>query len=219
MDERLWLHNGVIGLAHPSPPWPQTLHDAGYRLVRIEQPVSTSAGDVTIDVLLLAEARNALLGVECKEGTVQYEQADAYDAMTALDVVQTGSVSLPDPSHAGLDVAYAVSSERVEATTDHLQPRGIGILILGDSIEWRGHPPADPGLRAAFAAPIAADLRAIPRLLPADDASEAADIAPEVANALLAAIEQGRESITVSALVELACWVGATACTGPTATA
>jgi hypothetical protein len=206
VDERLWIHNAVIGLAHPSPPWPQPLHDAGFRLVRIEQPVATASGDVTIDVLLLAEVRNALFAVECKEGSVQHPQAVAYDSMTALDIVQTGSVSVPDPAQAGLDVAYAVRAERADDTLAHLGDRLIGVLAIGNSIEWRGSQPRDAALARVFSAPVGADVRAVPRLLPADDASPAAAVAPEIANVLHALIEQRRESVTVSALVEQACW-------------
>jgi len=206
VDDRLWTHNAIIGLAHPCPPWPQPLRDAGFRVARIEQPVSTIAGDVTIDVLLLAEARNALLAVECKSGTVQERQANAYEAMTALDVVQTGSVSVPDPSQAALDIAYAVDESGADTARSGLGPRKIGVLAIGDSVEWRGEPPTDPGLAKTFAAAIPADRRAVPRLLPADDASPASAIVHELANALQAAVEQGRESVTVSALVEQACW-------------
>jgi hypothetical protein len=190
MDERLWIHNAVIGMAHPSPPWPQPLHDVGFRLARIEQPVGTASGDVTIDVLLLAEARNRLLAVECKEGTVQEQQADAYGAMTPLDVVQSGSVSVPDPAQAGLDVAYAVRAERAEGTLVHLGDRQIGVLAIGDTIEWHGTPPQDAGLAQAFATPVAADVRAVPRLLPADDASPPSAIAAEIANVLHSLIAQ-----------------------------
>jgi hypothetical protein len=206
MDDRLWIHNGVIGLAHPSPPWPHPLHAVGYRLVRIEQPVGTAKGEVSVDVLLLAEARNALLAVECKDGTVQERQANAYEAMTALDVVQTANITVPEASLAALDVVYAVPPSRAESTVEHLGDRRIGVLVIGSTIEWRGHPPNDSGLATAFAGPISADARAIARLLPADDASPAAAIALEIANAIHAAVEQGRESVTVSALVEQACW-------------
>lgn len=71
MDPRLRLHNAVIGLAHPNPPWPTPLAEAGYRIARVEQPVGTALGSVTIDLLFVAEHRNALIAVECKEGTVQ----------------------------------------------------------------------------------------------------------------------------------------------------
>jgi hypothetical protein len=84
------------------------LHAVGYRLVRIEQPLGTAEGEVSVDVLLLAEARNALLAVECKGGTVQERQANACEAMTALDVVQTANITVPEASLAALDVAYAI---------------------------------------------------------------------------------------------------------------
>src|SRR5436190_7263890 len=112
MDPRLRIHNAVIGLAHPNPPWPQPLADAGYRIARIEQPVGTRLGEVTVDLLLVADERNAILATECKEGTVQEDQARKYDAMEPLDVVQTGGVSLHDPTSAVLDVAYAVATAR-----------------------------------------------------------------------------------------------------------
>lgn len=80
VDPRLRLHNAVIALAHPSPPWPQPLADAGYRLARVEQPVGTAAGNVVVDLLFVAEARSAVLGIEMKDGSVQEEQARGYAA-------------------------------------------------------------------------------------------------------------------------------------------
>lgn len=206
MDQRLWIHNAVIGLSHPTPPWPELLADAGYRLARVEQPVGTSAGSVTVDLLFVADVRSALLAVECKEGSVQSEQADSYAAMTALDVIQGGSVTVADPSNAVLDVTYAVPEAQVEATLAGLADRDIGVLVIGNEIEWSGIPPHDAALAARFSSPVAADTRAIPRLLPVDDASPPSALAYELANAIQSAIEQSRESVTVATLVEQACW-------------
>jgi hypothetical protein len=208
MDPRLRLHNAVIGMAHPNPPWPQPLADAGYRIARIEQPVGTRLSEVVVDLLLVADERNALLAIECKEGTVQAEQARKYDAMEPLDVVQTGGISIPDPTAAVLDVAYAVEASRTHTTVAELDALSLsaGVLAIGPTIEWHRRPPRDPRLRAVFSAPIAADLRAIPRLLLVDDASHPAMLAAELANQLHAVVEEGRESITVDALIENACW-------------
>lgn len=161
---------------------------------------------MTVDLLFLAEPRNAVLAVEAKGGTVQSDQADRYSVMTALDVVQTGSVTIPDPSQAILDVAYAVDGSRVPSMLSSLLGSRAGVLGIDHNISWEGKPPQDAGLRTAFGSPIPADLRAIPRLLIVDDASPASAIAAELANAIQAEIEQGRESVTVSALLERTCW-------------
>jgi hypothetical protein len=208
VDPRLRLHNAVLGLAHPAPPWPCPLKDAGYQVVRIEQPVTTEAGKVIVDLVFAARERNALLAVECKEGTVQDEQAKRYQAMNSVDLIRTASITLPDSSSATLDVAYAVWGQRAAATVAHLAtvaPRA-GTLSIDAQISWLGTAPVDPPLRAAFADSDSADLRAIPRLMLADDSSPASALAFAVANELHAAIEDGRESVTVSALLERACW-------------
>jgi hypothetical protein len=204
MDPRLRIHNAVIGLAHPNPPWPRSLADAGYRIARIEQPVGTRLGEVCVDLLLVAEERSAILAVECKEGTVQADQARKYDAMEPLDVVQTGGVSVPDPTAAVLDVVYAVDADRIRKTIVVLDALALspGVLAIGPSIEWHRNPPQDPRLRAVFSKPIPADVRAIPRLLLVDDASHPSMLATELANQLHAVIEEGRDSITVDALIE-----------------
>ena len=191
------------------PPWPAPLAEAGYEIVRIEQQVTLAeGGKVVVDLLFAARARNALLAVECKEGTIQVEQAARYQAMQPLDVVRTASVTLPDPSAATLDVVYAVPGEWAEETLTRLPavaPRA-GVLVIDTLLTWKGEVPGDAHLRRVFAEPLAVDLRAVPRLMLADEHSPASALAGAVANELHAAMEQGRESVTVSALVEQACW-------------
>ena len=176
--------------------------------MRIEQPVTTTAGKVTVDLVFAARERSSLLAVECKDGTVQAEQAKRYQAMQPIDLVRTASISLPDPSSASLDVAFAVWGDRAEATIRELSavaPRA-GTLSVDVRVGWRGPSPGDARLRTVFANSHDADLRAIPRLMLADDSSPPAAVAAAVANELHAAFEGGRESVTVSALVERACW-------------
>jgi hypothetical protein len=131
MDPRLRLHNAVLGLAHPTPPWPAPLAQAGYEIVRIEQKVTTTSGNVAVDLVFVARERNALLAVECKDGTA---------AMEPIDLVRTASISLPDPSSASLDVAYAVWESRAEATVRELAPAAprAGTLAIDTLVAWRG---------------------------------------------------------------------------------
>lgn len=208
MDPRLRLHNAVLGLAHPMPPWPAPLAGAGYEIVRIEQPVTTASGKVTVDLVFAARERNALLATECKAGTVQMPQAARYQEMQPIDLVRTASITLPDPSTATLDVVYAVPSRWAEATLRELSARAprVGVLVVDTQITWLGTKPNDPRLRSAFADSHPADLRAVPRLMLADEHSPASALAFAVANELHAAFENGRESLTVGTLVEQVCW-------------
>jgi hypothetical protein len=107
-----------------------------------------------------------------------------------------------------VDVAYGVGSDRAAATEARLAELGLrpGVLGLGTTVGWRGPAPQDPRLRSALAAPLPADPRAIPRLLVVDDQSPPEVLAPAIANELAAAIAQGRESVTLDALIEAACW-------------
>lgn len=190
------------------PPWPAPLAEAGIRVVRIEQPVATDEGRVVVDQLFAARERNALLAVECKDGTVQERQARCYAAMTPIDVVRTASVSLDDPSAATLDVAYAVPSERVEETVSSLRSWAppAGVIGIGPEVAWRGAAPHDPRLRVAFAEDLPVDVRAVPRFMIADEHSPHSAVVGAVANHLHAAIEEGRESITIGLLVERIFW-------------
>jgi len=163
---------------------------------------------VVIDLLFVARERSALLSVECKEGTVQKDQALAYQQLQPLDLVRTASVSVADPTAATLDIAYCVPPAWADDTTAVLPtiaPRA-GVLIVGSSIEWRAARPIDAGLAHAFAKPIEADLRAIPRLMPVDEHSEPSTLAAEITNEIHAAIESGRGSVTVAWLIEQVCW-------------
>lgn len=196
-------------MAHPSPPWPQPLADCEYRLARIEQPITTAVGSVTVDLLFVADTRSALLAVEVKDGTVQDRQARSYDAMTPLDIVQGGSLSLADPSAAVVDVAYAVDLYRAEPTEQRCRELAVrcGVIGIGTQVIWHGVPAHDLQLRRAFQAPIPADPRAVPRLLLVDDQSPPEVLAPAIANELLGAVVEGRESVAVDSLIERACWV------------
>ena len=139
---------------------------------------------------------------------MQEPQASRYQAMEPIDLVRTASITLDNPAAATLDVAYAVPDDWVDDTVRGLArsaPRA-GTLVIDRWIRWQGPAPTDPQLAGAFAEPIAADLRAIPRLLLADDQSPPSSIAAELANELLAAVVQGRESVTVDALVERVFW-------------
>jgi hypothetical protein len=200
------MHNAVIGMAYPAPPWPRPLGQAGYGLERVEQPIGTSVGRVVADLVFVASKRSAVLAVECKEGSVQQDQADAYAAIQPLDIVQTASLSLADPAAAVADIAYAVGEGRIGDTLRELRGRPIGVLGVGSHISWNGPAPKDPLLQQVFAHPIDADLRAIPRLLLVDDHSSPKVIAVQIANEIQHAIEQNRESVTVSSLLEGACW-------------
>jgi hypothetical protein len=208
VDPRLFVHNAVIGLVHPTPPWPHPLHNIGYSLVRIEQPVGVEGGQVGVDLVLVAYERNAALVVECKEGTVQHQQAARYEEMTAVDLVQTGNVTLPSPNDATLDVVYAVASPHVNGAVEALATSAptAGVLEIADPIRWHGPQPADLALRNALATPIPADPTAVPRLLIVDEASPIEKLAGPIANALQGAIVQGRDSITLHSLIEMACW-------------
>jgi hypothetical protein len=180
----------------------------GYRLGRVEQPVDTEASRVVVDVIHVCRERSAALAIECKDGTVQKDQAGKYDALQPIDLVQTGGITLDDPGAATVDVAYAMAPEHVSSALRSLQDlgSGAGVLEIGPSIIWHGPPAKDPQLRDALSKPIAADMRALPRLLIVDDQSAATVLAEPIANALHAAILQGRESVTVATLIETACW-------------
>jgi len=137
MDDRLWLHNAIIGLSHPSPPWPRPLADAEYRLVRVEQPVDTFQGSVTVDLLFLARSRSALLAVECKDGTLQEPQASCYEAMTPLDLIQSAGVSVQDADAAVLDVAYALPEARAASVVAGLAGEEWGRYSLATTFTGR----------------------------------------------------------------------------------
>lgn len=209
MDPRLYLHNAVLGLAHPTPPWPAPLADAGYTIARIEQPVAVGeGGKVVVDLVFLCRERNALLAVEVKDGTVQVPQAQRYQALQPLDLIRTASITLDDPTAAVLDVAYAVWGERAAETVAALEsvaPRA-GVLAITTEISWQGTPPTDAGLSQAFTPPVPAELNALPRLMLADDGSPPSAVAAAIANEMHAAIVSGAESITVSLLLERVCW-------------
>lgn len=208
MDPRLRIHNAVLGLAHPNPPWPCPLGDRGYRLRRVEQPLGGEAGNVVADLIFVAPDRSSILVVECKDGSLQEDQAIRYAALTALDVLQTGSITVPRPDEATLDVMIAVDSTKFSAIASEASAISSRLLVVGvgETVSFAEADVEDLHLTDLLGSTVEADPRSIPRLLLVDDASDPLVLLPGVANELHAAIQSGRESVTIAALIEGSCW-------------
>lgn len=208
MDPRLRIHNAVLGLAHPNPPWPCPLGELDYRLRRAEQPLGGGAGKVVADLIFVAPERSAILVVECKDGSLQQEQAKRYAALTALDVLQTGSITVPRPDEATLDVVIAVDSSKFDATASAASKISSSLLVVGvgGAIKFATGEADDALLTPLLGTEIDVDPRSIPRLLLVDDASDPLVLIPGISNELHSAIQAGRESVTVASLIEASCW-------------
>lgn len=81
--------NAWIALMTGEGGWPAPLRDSGFRLLGLEQPVTTPAGLVVVDGLGNDASRRVLLATEAKSGrNVDEAQARSYGAMTPADVAR-----------------------------------------------------------------------------------------------------------------------------------
>jgi hypothetical protein len=115
LERRLVPINAFIGLCDPSPPWPSTLADAGFRLTALEVPVVTEAGTVTLDGVAHSRATDELLVVECKSGAnIEEDQARRLATVQAASVVRSAAISLATPAAPQVEVIYLCLEEDTE---------------------------------------------------------------------------------------------------------
>jgi hypothetical protein len=159
VETRLIPFNAWIALMTGEGGWPAPLKKAGFRLLGLEWPVTTTAGLVVVDGLGLDDTRAAVLASESKSGhNVELEQARKYGAMTATEVARqlttAASATSVQPvfvciggaedrirlglEAAGLDAPIIVIGER-RAHVDHAS--GGGLVGLWDVQLPPGPPP------------------------------------------------------------------------------
>src|SRR5439155_8170369 len=95
LDPRLIPLNAMIALIRVDAGWPRPLGEKGFRLHRVEIPVTAAAIGklVVVDVMALRERPPAILSIEGKSGRdVNDSQAKGYAALDTRDVQRVTKV-------------------------------------------------------------------------------------------------------------------------------
>jgi len=135
LEERLIPLNAWLALMRGDAGWPAPFREMGFRIYRLEAPVSTTESLVVVDALAIAEVQRVVLAVEAKSGAnVDAAQARRYEAMAASDVERQHT--LPFPARvASLEPLYACIEESVDRIRMGLASAGVtvSLLVVGDA--------------------------------------------------------------------------------------
>ncbi|HXF73688.1 MAG TPA: hypothetical protein VNO79_13900 [Actinomycetota bacterium] len=134
MEERLIPLNAWLALSRGDAGWPAPFRDRGFRIYRLEAPVSTAEGPAVVDGLAIAEAQRVVLAVEAKGGAnVDTEQALKYGAMTASDVERQHTLPFAGTA-ASLEPLYVCVEQSVDRIRMGLASAGVtaSLLVVGD---------------------------------------------------------------------------------------
>jgi hypothetical protein len=158
LERRLVPINAFIGLCDPSPPWPLTLADAGFRLAALEVPVVTEAGTVTLDGVADSRATGELLVVECKSGAnIEEDQATRLATVQAASVVRSAAISLATPAAPQVEVIYLCleeDTERIVMGLEKVHWPGAVLALSTTHLRMVRGPLTLPSLRDRFREPI-----------------------------------------------------------------
>jgi hypothetical protein len=158
LERRLVPINAFIGLCDPSPPWPSTLADAGFRLAALEVPVVTEAGTVTLDGVAHSRATDELLVVECKSGAnIEEDQARRLATVQAASVVRSAAISLGTPAAPQVEVIYLCleeDTERIVLGLEKVQWQRAVLALSTTHLRMVRGPLTLPSLRDRFRDPI-----------------------------------------------------------------
>lgn len=206
MERRLIPVNAVIGLATSDGVNPAPLAERGYRVAGLEIPVTTTAGNVVIDVVIANGDSGHILAIESKcGGNIEEAQCVKYGQLDAVTVVRQASIDLHRRVAPSLGIVYACIGDFVDRVRLGLSTAGAAfpIFAIHDcEIALQAPTSAEP-LQSIFASPVR--LLAPPsRLIAFDADSDLSVIEPYVRAALVATLTQRVSEITLVALAERA---------------
>ena len=207
MEPRLIPVNAVLDLALADGLNPSPLAAAGWALAALEVPVTVGAETVVCDLVLFNPEAGHLLVVEAKSGAnLEPEQGRKLAALTPERLIAAGGITVPRPVPLRCEVLYACLAENADRIALGADEAGLRVPILAVSEQGARllRPQlASPRLSAALNTPIVW-MHPVAQVVPFDHESPAEAFDPAVRAELIAAMAQGRSSITIRALTEQA---------------
>lgn len=207
MEPRLVPVNAVLDLSLADGLNPASLADAGWAVAALEVPVRVGAGTVVCDIVLFNARAGHLLVVEAKSGAnLEPEQGRRLTALTPGLLIVAGGITVPRPVPLQCEVLYACLAENADRIALGADDAGlrVPVLAIGErDVRLLRPQMASARLSAAFGAPVAWSYP-IARVVPFDQESPAEVFDQPVRAELVAAMAQGRPSITIRTLTEQA---------------
>jgi hypothetical protein len=207
VEPRLVPVNAVLDLSLADGLNPAPLAGAGWAVAALEVPVRVGSGTVVCDIVLFNVEAGHLLVVEAKSGAnLEPEQGRRLTALTPGLLIVAGGITVPRPVSLQCEVLYACLAENADRIALGAAEAGlrVPILAVGERDVGLLRPQmASARLSAAFAAPVVWSYP-IARIVPFDHESPAGEFDQPVRAELVAAMAQGRPSITIRALTEQA---------------
>ena len=205
-QHRLLPLNAFVALLRDNELWAPALKELGFRLVGLEVPTSTDAGQTVLDAVALHEETNLLLVAECKSGAnVDVDQARKLDTLDPTALVQAGSVTLASDAPPAIEVVYVCLEESVERIQHGLSEAGIQVplMLAVDQDRIRTHGPSFGG--TAVGGQLPDEVRVDgppPRIVRFDTESTVDEFVPAVLAELVAAQSHRRDIISIPAVAE-----------------
>ncbi len=200
MESRLIPLNAWLALLRGGGGWPSPLRDAGFRLHRLEAPVSTPASNLVADGIAVAEDRRVVLAVEAKSGSsIEQGQARRYAAMRPADVERQHGLPFPH-QESTLELLYVCLLDAAQSIEAGLQDAGVeaSILVIGDDqVELR---PCHSSQLAAFKVPVPPG--GPPALVRLDEESPDEEFREVLLPEIIAAAARGEELVAVSSILQ-----------------
>jgi hypothetical protein len=207
VEPRLVPVNAVLDLALADGLNPAPLAAAGWAVAALEVPVRASAGTVVCDIVLFNPQIGHLLAVEAKSGAnLEPRQGQRLTALTPELLIVAGGITVPQPVPLRCEVLYACLAEHAARIAVGADEAGLRVPILAvNRHDARLLRPqlASSQLSAAFGVPVVWTHPAA-QVVPFDHESPAEAYDQPVRAELIAAMAQGRSSITIRALTEQA---------------
>lgn len=207
MEPRLVPVNAVLDLALADGLNPAPLAAAGWEVAALEVPVRVAAGAVVCDVVLFNPGTGHLLAVEAKSGAnLEPEQGRRLTGLTPELLIVAGGITVQNPVSLQCEVLYACLADQADRIALGADDAGLRVPILAvskhDVVLLRPQL-ASPLLSAALA-PGVSWTHPVARIVPFDHESPTEVLDRPVRAELIAAMAQGRSSVTVRALTEQA---------------
>lgn len=197
LDPRLVPLNATIGLLRGDGGWPRPLGALGYRLHRVEIPVTASATGrlVVVDVMAVRDAPASIVVVEGKSGRdIKDSQARGYAALETNDVRRVTRV--PDGP---VRVIYACLESGLEDIRSRLADIGVSVNLLSIGEKRARLEPVSGSEELEFDVELPSPP---PRLIPVDDLSPDEEYRELLVPGIVEFQAKGKDSVTVQTLCD-----------------
>lgn len=207
MEPRLVPVNAVLDLALADGLNPAPLAAAGWAVAALEVPVRGISGPVVCDVVLFNPGAGHILAVEAKSGAnLEPQQGQRLTELTPELLIVAGGITVANPVPLHCEVLYACLAEHADRIALGADEASLRVPILAvsknDAVLLRPQL-ASPLLAGALPSPVPWNYP-VAQVVPFDHESPPEAFDQPVRAELIAAMAQGRSSVTVRALTEQA---------------